>query len=183
MKQIPNVISVLRVLLVPVFVYYIIMGETVTAGVVLGISGITDVLDGWLARQFNWVTTVGKILDPLADKLTHITVSIVFIIKFNTFWPIFAVFLLKESLMIILVGRMVKKGVKFKGSKWFGKVATVVFFLTMVGVLFLPDVLGISIPDSALLGLFSLNLVLAVISALMYIPDYREYKKQSTVDS
>ncbi|MDR1753612.1 MAG: CDP-alcohol phosphatidyltransferase family protein [Eubacterium sp.] len=177
MKQIPNIISVFRILLVPVFIYYITIKNNVFAGVILGISGITDALDGFLARKFSWITDIGKIIDPVADKLTQIAVSIVFMIEYPGFWPVFAVLLLKEVAMILLVGLMITQGVSFKGAKWFGKITTVIFFLTMVGVLFLPGILNIDISEGVLLVLFIINLAFAVISALMYLPDFNEYRR------
>ena len=73
-KHIPNILTVLRFLLIPFIVYYIIADQYLLAFIFLTISGLTDVLDGCIARKFNFITNFGKLIDPLADKTTQIAV-------------------------------------------------------------------------------------------------------------
>ena len=82
-KTIPNLISFIRIILVPVFVVLYLKGHTITAVSVLAVSGLTDCFDGKIARKFNQISALGKILDPVADKLTEISIAIVLLIKFH----------------------------------------------------------------------------------------------------
>ena len=69
---IPNLLSIFRVFLLPLYLYFVLEQSFVYAGIVIVISGITDFLDGFIARKFNQMTELGKILDPVADKLTQL---------------------------------------------------------------------------------------------------------------
>ena len=82
MKHIPNILSSLRIVMIPFFVWQMLTGNMLSAGLILLASGITDTLDGQLARHFGWISDLGKILDPFADKLTQTAVSVCFIIRF-----------------------------------------------------------------------------------------------------
>ena len=77
LKNIPNILSTIRILLVFVFVFLLFgLNSPVGALIVFLVAGATDVIDGFLARRFNWITNLGKILDPLADKLMQCTVLV-----------------------------------------------------------------------------------------------------------
>jgi cardiolipin synthase len=101
------------------------------AFIILAVSGVTDMLDGLIARKFNQFTELGQMLDPLFDKLTQAAVAICFAIKEPILVPLLAVFVVKEALMVAgavkLIGKNKKKP---SGSKWYGKVATVLFYIS-----------------------------------------------------
>ena len=80
---IPNLISFIRILLVPLFAYLFLQGDFVPAVIVLALSGLSDCVDGKIARKFNQISALGKMLDPLADKLTQITLAVLLFITFN----------------------------------------------------------------------------------------------------
>lgn len=81
---IPNLLSVIRIILIPVFLVLFLKGSYLAAVIVLGISGLTDLFDGKIARAFNQVSNLGKLLDPIADKLTQITLpSLIFSISMH----------------------------------------------------------------------------------------------------
>ena len=73
-KNIPNALTIVRFILIPFIVYYILTGQYIAGFVILTISGLTDILDGFIARKFNFITNFGKLIDPLADKTTQIAV-------------------------------------------------------------------------------------------------------------
>lgn len=75
----PNMLTIVRLLLIPVYLYFFLRGEYIISGVVFSISGLTDFFDGYLARKYNMVTDLGRLLDPLADKLTLISILAVLI--------------------------------------------------------------------------------------------------------
>lgn len=172
MKNIPNMLSIFRILLIPFFIWQMIIGNTFNAGIILVISGLTDFLDGNLARKFGWVTDLGKILDPIADKLTQTAISIVLIYALRKYWYFFMIMILKDLIILIFGGYLMNKGVKLEGAKWFGKVSTFTYYIVTIIIVLFP-----SIPDSIIIILLSTITLLAVISAVLYIPEYLKYRK------
>lgn len=176
MRHIPNLLSGFRILLIPFFVLQMIRGNLTAAALILVASGLTDLLDGWLARRFGWVSQLGKILDPAADKLTQVTVCVVLAIQLPQFWYFFAFLLLKDALMLVLGGQLVRKGIHLEGARWFGKVVTTLFYVFMVALLLLQKWTHIpSWIEIAMLSIISLG---ALFAGLMYIPQYRTYRSQ-----
>ena len=128
--NIPNALSVLRVILIIPFVYYFINNEIIKAGIVLVLSGLSDMLDGIIARKFNQFTELGQMFDPLADKLTQGAVAICLAVEQPILIPLLAIFVLKEAIMVIAACFLIKKHKKPGGSKWYGKVATILFYVS-----------------------------------------------------
>ncbi|MCC5894934.1 MAG: CDP-alcohol phosphatidyltransferase family protein [Alkalibacterium sp.] len=139
---IPNLLSYFRLLLIPVFVYAYLNAETqrehVYATGVLVLSGLTDALDGFIARRFNQGTKIGQLLDPIADKLTQVSVVGVLMLKWPVFIFLFILFLIKESYMFVENIRLYRKKKTLDGSIWHGKIATIVFYFTMFIAVFFP---------------------------------------------
>lgn len=177
MKNIPNILSGFRLALIPVFVWQMLAGNTVAAGIILILSGITDLLDGKLARRFGWVTDLGKILDPIADKLTQFAVSVTLAVRLWDYWYLFAILVIKDLVMLILGGTLVGKGIHIDGAKWFGKVSTCVYYGATILIVLVP-----SIPQWAVITLLSLAVVCSLIAAVMYIPEYVRYRKENRED-
>ena len=101
---IPNLLSFFRILLVPVFLilyFWDIKNHYVYAALVLVISGLTDVTDGIIARRFHMISTFGKIIDPIADKLTQASVVIAISINHPIFIVLMVMFLIKEFMMLL----------------------------------------------------------------------------------
>ena len=93
---IPNLLSLFRLALIPVYIY-IYLGATetyqyITAGTIMAVSCLTDLIDGKVARRFNMVSTLGKILDPLADKITQFTLTVRLSLKHPQLFPVLALF-------------------------------------------------------------------------------------------
>ena len=130
-KHIPNVLTVARLFLIPFIIYFIITNQYITALIFLTISGLTDVLDGWIARKFNFITNFGKLIDPLADKLTQLAVLIA--ITFKGVIPIWIIIIvvLKEATMIAGASFLYGKELVVS-SRWYGKLATVLFYVAIV---------------------------------------------------
>lgn len=126
---IPNAISVFRILLIPAFVIYFLGEQWQEAGLVLIVSGLTDLVDGWIARRFHQITELGKMLDPLADKLTQGTVAVCMAIAEPMLIPFLAIFVLKEGAMIVASCIMLKRKKRPSEAKWYGKAATVMFYV------------------------------------------------------
>ena len=80
-KHIPNALTILRFILIPFIIVFIVQDKYIEAFIFLTISGLTDVLDGIIARKFNFITNFGKLIDPLADKTTQISILVTFLMK------------------------------------------------------------------------------------------------------
>ncbi|MCL2696417.1 MAG: CDP-alcohol phosphatidyltransferase family protein [Clostridiales bacterium] len=138
MKYIPNILSIIRILLVGLFVWLFWQARFVDAIIVYAVAFFTDILDGYLARRFDWITPTGKLLDPAADKLMVLAaLACIFIDKrHETFYLVlFVLAFVKELLMLIGVLMMLKSKV-VAHSDWAGKMATGLFVLGIVLTLF-----------------------------------------------
>ncbi len=129
-KQIPNILTVARFFLIPFIIYFILKEQYILAFIFLIISGLTDVLDGFIARKFNFITNFGKLIDPLADKTTQIAVLLTLAFKdIIPFWIIIVV-VIKEAAMIAGASFLYGKELVVS-SRWFGKLATVLFYVAI----------------------------------------------------
>ena len=132
---IPNIISFFRLMLVPLFVItYFHEAEYNTyfwSIIIVLVSGASDIIDGVIARKYNMVSDVGKVLDPIADKLTQVVIIMCLAVKHPLIIPMFAVLFIKELLTLFAALHLLSKGTKPISSKWFGKLSTVVIFATM----------------------------------------------------
>ena len=131
LKNVPNALTIVRFLLIPIILYFIFTGNYLLGFVFFTISGLTDILDGTIARKFNLISNFGKLMDPLADKLTQISVLASLVIKdIIPIW-ILIIVMAKELIMIIGASFLYGKDVVVY-SKWFGKLATVLFYIAIV---------------------------------------------------
>ena len=146
---IPNLLSVIRIVLIPVFAVLFLGDHQIAALIVLAVSGLTDLFDGKIARRFNQVSALGKILDPVADKLTQITIAVILFILFrnadstliNAFGWVFLVFLIKEAVMVIGGLVMLLMNIRPGAAEMPGKVATAAFYGIMILIIgFGPEV-------------------------------------------
>lgn len=173
MRHIPNILSSFRILLIPFLIYLVLRGEMFFAALILILSGISDLLDGFLARRFGWTSQVGKVLDPLADKLTQITICVLFALRFGGFFrPFFAILIFKEIVMLILGMYFYKKGVKLEGARFFGKVATVLFYLVVIVIALVP-----TLPHYLIYAMLAAVTISAVTAAVLYWPNFMAYRK------
>ena len=129
---IPNILSTVRLLLIPLIIWlYLGKQDYPLTGIVVIISALTDIVDGFIARRFNMITDLGKFLDPVADKLTQ--GAMIICIATKNWWVVFllVVMLVREILMFLWGYVYFKKHDKVNSSRWYGKLSTVVVFLTM----------------------------------------------------
>ncbi len=132
-RQIPNMLSCLRLLMIPIFVVcyfkYSSGSKTAIAATVYLLAWLTDALDGYLARRNNWITDLGKILDPLADKLMQLTAAICFAIENSVFYFVAIPLFIKEFVMTIAAIKIKRQKNIVVAASWYGKVATVLLFI------------------------------------------------------
>ncbi len=175
--NIPNLLSIFRLVLVPVFTYEFLANDNfVLAGVLLLVSGITDCLDGWIARKFNMITNLGKILDPLADKLTQIMTVLCLAIKgLHMMWILFAVLVIKDLIMLIGGITIYRKKEFVVSSNWYGKIATIVFYVAVISMSLFNSVLDAT-AKNVITGLIIFALVLAFVGYVSYFFSIRAKK-------
>lgn len=128
---IPNALSVVRILIIPFFAWSFLQDRLPLAVGLLVLSGLTDCVDGFIARKLNQVTELGKMLDPLADKLTQGVVALCLAMRFPVIGPLLLVFIVKELVMLCCAVGLLKKKKRPCAAQWYGKVATVMFYASV----------------------------------------------------
>ena len=177
-EQIPNLISVFRIFLVPLYIFLffqvIPVGENkalAACGIVFILAGISDLADGYLARRFHWITDIGKLLDPLADKLLETAVALCLAIRFGGPFIILCAFIItKEIAMIVGAYLIMSKSRVYVSAVWCGKVATLVWYALILLVHFFPRVTE---GDALLCYILCIVLILVMLMAfLIYVFNY-----------
>ena len=133
--SIPNCLSYLRLILIPFFIVTYMGADTVgdyyKAALIIFISSLTDLADGYIARHFKQITELGKLLDPVADKLSQGAIVFCLLYRYILIWPMVLLFIIKELSMGINGLVLLRRGRKLDGAKWFGKLSTAVFYICM----------------------------------------------------
>lgn len=172
MKHIPNILSFFRITLIPFYFNAILNHQMLDAGLILILSGITDFLDGLLARRFNWITKLGALLDPLADKLTQTAISLSFIFLIKEYAIYFWIILTKDAIMLLASFFALQNKLEVSSAKWFGKVATFAFYVVMILIILIPN-----LPNTLIHTMLTVVVGLSIFSMLMYIPIFLESLK------
>lgn len=177
---IPNLLSLLRLVLIPVYVVIYLNAQNsadyyIAAGI-LAVSCLTDMIDGKIARHFNMISTLGKIIDPLADKATQFTLILCLATKYPVLWYLVGLFVVKESFQAIAGGINLRKGIMLKGALISGKICTTVLFISLIVMVMLPD-----LPISVIHIVTIIDTVFMMISFAEYLITYckRSNKFQS----
>ncbi len=161
---IPNLLSFIRILLIPLFVWYYLQRDDGTAtAIVLAASGLTDALDGFIARRFNMISNFGKALDPLADKLTQFAMLCCLLVRFPRFIWLIVVLCVKEVFLACTQLLLIKRTDEVQGSAWHGKVTTILLYAVMLLHLLWPD-----LPEQLSLALEMLCIGMLLLSGLLY---------------
>ena len=146
---IPNLLSLFRLLLIPVYMtIYLNATETrdyISAAVILAISCLTDLVDGKIARKFNMISTVGQLLDPIADKVTQFTLILCLSIKFPVLLHLVVLFIIKESFQFFAGLITYRKGRMLTGALITGKICTTVLFASLIIMILLPDISALAV--------------------------------------
>ncbi len=190
---VPNALSLVRIILVPVFLVLFLKGSYLAAIIVVAVSGLTDFLDGKIARRFNQISNLGKLLDPLADKLTQMTIAIAFFFAYHGaedsllrgFSWIFWFYVAKELLMVVGSVVMLSVNIIPGAAIIYGKVATFVYYLVMLLLLICSPVFGLTasfgawtLPSVVVVILVSISAVLTLIAFISYMPDILRQVKE-----
>ena len=171
LKYIPNILTVLRFLLIPVILQFLVHDQFILAIIFLTISGITDILDGTIARKFNFITNFGKLIDPLADKITQLSILWMLVSKNIIPLWILVIVLLKEATMVAGASFLYGKELVVS-SKWYGKASTVLFYLAIVLSMIFKD---LQIQSGIDLIIYYIAVSMTMFSLIMY---FREFYMQ-----
>lgn len=171
---IPNLLSLFRLVLIPVYVVIYLRArdsaDYFLAAAILAVSCLTDLVDGQIARRFNMITNLGKILDPLADKLTQFALILCLALRYSFLWYVVGLFFVKECFQLIAGGvSLLRKGRMLKGALISGKICTTVLFVSLIIMVMIPTlseniVKIIAIIDSVFLLIAFADYVVAYIA-------------------
>ena len=179
---IPNILSIIRIILVPIIVWTYfdkkIDNNYLIAFILVIISALTDVCDGIIARKFNLITDLGKILDPIADKLTQVAVVCCIAITNEMMRVVAVAIFAKELLMLIGAVIFVKQGNETPYARWWGKITTVVLYATML-MFILAEFIGFALPEWLTITAVSLCIAFLAFSFLNYALIFIESKKNA----
>lgn len=175
--NIPNILTVARFVLIPIFGYYLINEHFFVAVSLFLIGGITDILDGYIARKYKLITSFGKLADPLADKLMQITALVILTRQGLIPMAFLIIVIAKELFMALGSISLYKKENVVVQANWYGKLATVVFFLVIVLVIILRkyNVSGVEMLIDIATGI---AVFFTLFAFFMYSMAYRKIKKE-----
>lgn len=169
--NIPNILTLVRFLLIPILIYFIAIDQIILSICTFILSGITDFLDGYIARKYNLISNFGKIMDPLADKLIQFSALVMLGLKgFIPFFIIVVIFI-KEVLMGLGFLILYKNNVIIP-ALWYGKLTTIIFYAAIILSLIIPN----SIYSNSLL---IIGVATAVFALVMYFMNYLKIRKSS----
>lgn len=174
---IPNILSVFRIglaiLFLDIYIDYGLDVKRTELIMILCISGLTDFLDGKIARKFNMISELGKVLDPIADKLTQCILLVCFLHKYSTAKYVFLLFLIKEVYMGAAGLKTISVTGKNEGAMWYGKVSTAVFYFVMILLLCVPNISAMFAENVLVLcGIFML------LALVLYDKHYKKLQKE-----
>lgn len=177
---IPNLLSLFRLVLIPVYAsVYLTATENyqfILAGAILAVSCLTDMIDGKIARKYNMITTLGKVLDPFADKLTQLTLTICLSMKYPVLYPVLGLFVLKELFQLVLGVVFLRKGKMLPGALMAGKICTTVLFISLIALVLMPNmhpavVTLIAVIDALFLSISFISYALAYFGKNIKVQD------------
>ncbi len=173
---IPNILSFFRLCLIPFIVMAYLQNRYRTATLLLVVSGLTDTLDGWIARKFNQISEFGKLIDPLSDKLTMASVIFALLMHHKPLLITMAVLLIKEILSLIGATILYRRGVRPSESKLFGKISTFMLYLVAF-VIMIADTLHTyyqlpALPVGAIWALAGIPCLCMLLAMIQYYPIY-----------
>lgn len=161
---IPNLLSFFRLCMIPVFMWlYCVERNYLWTGIILIISGLTDTVDGIIARKFNMISDLGKVLDPIADKVTQAAMLFCLLTRFPLMIAPLALMVVKEFFMGVTGLLVIQKTGKVFGADWHGKVNTWLLYAMMI-----IHVFWYNIPDVVSKVLIGICVVMMLISLVLY---------------
>lgn len=165
--SIPNLLSYFRLLLIPLFIQLYMNENFTEALITLAASGLSDVIDGRVARKYNMVTDLGKVLDPVADKLTQCAMMLCVAMRYPAMWWLLGLHVVKETVMLIMGWYVLKRTDTVNSAIWAGKLCTGVIYAVMMLHVMLPH-----LPQPVSVGCTIVCAGLIVLSLIVYTARY-----------
>lgn len=168
---IPNILTYIRILLVPVFVLVYTNSRSLSGHIwaiaIVAISALTDVVDGIIARKYNMITDLGKIIDPIADKAMQFAMIFCVVVRYRLIWILFAIYAVKELVSLAFSSYLFKRGKHIEGANWAGKLCTVVLYAVMLALIAIPK-----IPDRIVKIMIAVSGAFMVLAFIVYMSAY-----------
>lgn len=182
--NVPNLLTALRFFIVPIFGYFLMKEQYLIAILLFLLGGFTDILDGYIARKYNLITSFGKLADPLADKFMQIMALVVLVYQPNPLIPVpvLIIVVAKETFMATGSVLLYKRGKNIVGANWYGKLATVILYSAIfMTIIVKMEKFNTILNNSYTNVLINIFVVIAVIAALfaffMYSMTFRQITK------
>ena len=176
---IPNVMSLFRIVLLPFLIWaYVGLHNTTLTVILLAVSALTDILDGKIARKFNMVSDLGKALDPVADKLTQVSMVLCLAFKYKLMWILLGLCVIRETCMFILGLISMKRTGRVYSARWYGKVSTAVLYGTGLALLIFPKM-----PSWLSTALIILCMVVVVLALTLYTRFHMQMWKKAEAEN
>lgn len=174
---IPNLLSLLRLCMIPLIIWlYCTQKNYALTAVVLVLSGLTEMVDGYIARRFNMVTDLGKALDPVADKLTQASVMFCLLSRFRMMLVPLLLLIFKEVCNGVMSLVVIKKTGKLCGADWHGKVCTWLLYAMMF-----VHIVWFDISREWTTALISICVIMMTVSFALYmVRNYKMLTKEVT---
>lgn len=165
---IPNVLTAFRILMIPAFVWLYRSAEhRMLAAVSLGVSAFSDMLDGWIARHFHMESNLGRVLDPLADKLTQAAMCLMLLSRYPIMLWVLVFFGVKEAALAAMGYAHMKRTGVVNSARWYGKASSIVQYAVVIGLILSP-----TITEYSAYVLLSICMLTHVLSLLLYVVFY-----------
>jgi len=177
---IPNFLTLIRIIIIPFIIYYYRISYLYNIIIFLvALSGITDFLDGFIARKTKKVSELGQVLDPLADKCTQISLAYCLMLKYPIFGTALGILIMKEIVQLVLGYMVYKEKNIVNMAKWYGKIATAFFYFSVITLLVFPNipVYFVNIMVSTLILLLILALILYILMFVKQLISSEDNKK------
>ena len=141
---IPNFLSLFRLVLIPLYIFIYLNARSAEdyylAATILAVSCLTDLIDGQIARRCNMMSTVGKVLDPFADKVTQFTLVVCLSIKYPILWCLIILIFVKEIFQLVAGIIRFREGKMLKGAQITGKICTAILFISLITLVMFPNI-------------------------------------------
>lgn len=175
---IPNLLSLFRLALIPVYVIIYLNADSkadyALAAGILAVSCLTDAIDGKIARRFNMISTIGKFLDPVADKATQFTLTVCLAVEYPVLWNLAVLFVIKEGFQLIAGIIQFRHGKMLTGALLTGKICTTILFISLILLVLIPGM-----PAAVINWITVIDAVFMLISLAHYAFTY--YRKSPMI--
>lgn len=173
---IPNMLSIFRIILIPFFAWSFLSSDVTKFSLlpllILVLSGLTDMVDGYIARRFNQISDLGQFLDPCADKLTQAAVCACIMLRYPQLVWLLVIYVVKELIMTLGGIKELRKGQAIPPAQWYGKLSTLELYTAMGLFLLIPDM-----PDLYVNLIMIVTIALVLFALVMYMIHYYKLLK------